>query len=252
MTGMPGSGDRPPRDYFSLVSTLSRRDVLTEKDLLLISALPMRIREYGRGAELIPSHSRPNESCLLLEGLCARVAQPAAGISRTTAIQVPGDFVDLHALLLRQIDHSVVALTNCRAGFVPHRDLRRLLADAPHLTRLFWLLTVIDGAIQRTWIANCSGRNAISHIAHFLCEMYARLEAAGLANDHRFDLNLTQQQLAEVIGISSVHANRSIQKLRQLGMISWTDSEVRLLKAEALKDFASFDPVYLSLSVEPR
>lgn len=235
-----------------LIHTLARRDRISAKDLTILQTLPFRIRSYRREEEIIAAGSRPEESCLVVQGFTARANQFEDGTRQVTGIYVPGDFVDLHALLLRTMDHSVVALSPCVAGFTTHRALRRLVEEAPHLTRLLWLTTVIDAAIQRTWIANYSRRPSLHHLAHFVCEMYVRLEAAGMAGDHQFDLDFTQQQLSEVMGLSSVHMNRTIQKLRQTRMVSWTGSHVRILDFAGLTKFASFDPLYLSLRREPR
>jgi CRP-like cAMP-binding protein len=133
-----------------LALTLARRDTLSPEDRQLLGSLPFRLRAYRRGAEIIAAHSRPHESCLIVEGFTARTVDLEDGARQVTGVQVAGDFVDLDALLLRQIDHNVVALTACTMGFTPHGDLRRIIEQAPHLGRMLWLATVIDGAIQRT------------------------------------------------------------------------------------------------------
>ncbi len=235
-----------------LEQALSKHDTLTPKDRALLHHLPFRVRAYGRGHEIIVAGSRPSESCLIVSGFTARAVQFDDGSRQLTGMQVTGDFIDLHAFLLRQIDHSVIALTPCIAGFTPHAELRRLVAEAPHLTRMLWLTTVIDAAVQRTWVANFARRTSLQHLAHFVCELYRRLEGVGVARDHQFDFPVSQQQLSEVLGLSVVHMNRTIQKLRRSGLVIWKANRISILDLKGLVRLAAFDPTYLSLSREPR
>ncbi|WP_246521828.1 Crp/Fnr family transcriptional regulator [Neoroseomonas terrae] len=246
------SKNEPVTPISPLLHTLARRDRISAKDRTILEELPFGIRTYRREEEIITAGSRPEQSCLVVQGFTARVNSFEDGTRQVTGLYIPGDFVDLHALLLRTMDHSVVALSPCVAAFTSHRDLRRVVDQAPHLTRLFWLTTVIDAAIQRTWIANYSRRPSLLHLAHFVCEIYLRLEAAGMVDGDQFDLDITQQQLSEVMGLSPVHMNRTVQKLRQTQLVSWTGSRVHIADFRALARFASFDPLYLSLSREPR
>jgi CRP-like cAMP-binding protein len=236
----------------SLVQTLARRDTLSPRDCELLASLPFRLRAYQRGEDIIVANSRPHESCLIVEGFAARTVDFEDGTRQVTGVEVPGDFVDLDALLLRQIDHSVVALTACTMGFTPHEDLHRVIGQAPHLGRMLWLATVIDGAIQRMWIANFGRRSAVTHLAHFVCEIYLRLEAAGLARGGQFDFPVSQQQLSEVLGLSAVHMNRTVQELRRTGLLTWAGGKIRILDFEGLAALAAFDPTYLSLMHERR
>jgi CRP-like cAMP-binding protein len=236
----------------TLAQTLSRRDTLSSQDRELLERLRFRIQSYERGDEIIAAHSRPHESCLVIEGFTARTVDFEDGTRQVTGLEVPGDFVDLDALLLRQIDHNVVALTACTMGFTPHEDLHGIIERAPHLGRLLWLATVIDGAVQRTWITNFGRRSSLSHLAHLVCELYLRLEAAGVACDHQFDFPVSQQQLSEVLGLSAVHMNRTVQELRRLRLVTWSNGRIRIMDYDALVQLSAFDPTYLSLKHERR
>jgi CRP-like cAMP-binding protein len=169
-----------------------------------------------------------------------------------TALHVPGDFVDLHALLLRKMDHSVMALTECRVVFVPHPDLVAITENAPHLTRLLWLSTTIDAAIQREMIASVGRRTPLQHLAHTICELYLRLEVVGLAESGKFRFAITQSELADVLGLSLVHTNRTVQDLRATGLVQWSQTDVQITDMDRLTRLAGFDPTYLNLSSEPR
>ena len=196
--------------------------------------------------------SRQRESCLILSGFTARAQFLSDGRRQITAVHIAGDFVDLHALLLKVMDHSVVALRRCEAAFVPHDSLLEVIEKAPHLGRMFWLSTVIDAAIQRTWITSIGRRSPGQHIAHLLCELYLRLETVGLVRTDSFEFPPTQGDIADMLGLSVVHVNRTIQELRSSGLVRWSNNIVTIVDMERLKAFADFDPTYLNLLNEPR
>jgi CRP-like cAMP-binding protein len=120
------------------------------------------------------------------------------------------------------------------------------------LSRLFWLTTTIDGAIQRTWITSMGRRSAGQQLAHLVCELYLRLEAAGVASEHKFGFPVTQSELGDVLGLSVVHVNRKLQELRALNLLTWQRQQVEILDFDRLANFCEFDPTYLSLEKEPR
>jgi CRP-like cAMP-binding protein len=166
-------------------------------------------------------------------------------------MHVPGDFVDLHSLLLKRLDHDVVALTKIRVALVPHVVLRRLTETEPHLARMLWLLTVIDAAIHREWIGRL-GHSAAVRIAHLLCELQARFGVVGLATPEGFPIDLTQSDLGDMTGLTPVHVNRTLRKLREAGLAVVRDGYASIPDLPRLRDFAGFDPTYLYLENQPR
>ena len=246
--GIPTGGRQLVAGRFSLLlRALERRDEVSAEERRLIEQLPVRVLQFQAGEELVEEGSEPSESCLLTSGFAARAQIVADGRRQFTAVHLPGDFVDLHAFMLKVMDHSVIALTRVEAAFVAHRSLLAVIEAAPHLGRLIWLSTVIDGAIERTWIT-CLGRRATTaHVAHLFCELFARLEAVGLVRGNSFDFPVTQIDLADMTGMSVVHMNRTVQELRSLGLITWQHKVLTILDIERLQDFADFDPLYLNL-----
>lgn len=235
-----------------LIATLTERDQLTDTELSVLMNMERQYREYPAEAEIIPDRSRPTESCFLVEGLAARALSLQNGERQLTALHIKGDFVDLHGLLLRVMDHSVIALTPCRVAFVEHTVLRRLTESHPHLSRLLFSLVAIDASIQRNWILSLGRRNAEERLAHLLCELYMRFKVVGGVGDHAFPFAISQATLADVLGLSMVHTNRTVQHLRNSGLISWQSGVVTILDWGGLSDLAEFDPHYLNLFRERR
>ena len=236
----------------ALVKMLQHRDVLSAREIGLIEEMPMRTASFAPGQDVIMQGTRPSESCLVLTGFAGRSQTLREGQRQITALHVPGDFVDLHGYLLKVMDHSVVAIGPCEMGFVAHRHIREITEMTHHLTRLFWLSTVIDAAIQRTWITCLGRRSAEQHMAHLICELYIRLEAAGAASGLTFEFPMTQSQLGDVLGLSVVHVNRKLQELRSSNLLTWQGGRITILDLEGLMALSEFDATYLSLRQEPR
>jgi CRP-like cAMP-binding protein len=234
-----------------LIQKLARRDVLSAEERTWLASLVGPTKNYPAGTALVREHERLHESTLLVSGIAARYAVLRDGMRQITALHVAGDFIDLHSLLLKVMDHAIDALTDCTVVQVPHQKLVETTERFPHLSRVLWLDTVIDGATHRRWMTAMGRQDGAARLAHLLCELYLRLQQVGLASDEEFDLPLTQAVLGDVLGLSTVHVNRLIALLRRSGLISWSGRRVAILDWEGLADLAEFDPTYLRLQQEP-
>jgi CRP-like cAMP-binding protein len=231
---------------------LEARDVLSDEERATLIATASDEIRFAAGADLVREGARPDTSMLVIEGFTTRYRDAPDGSRQIMAIHVPGDFVDLHSLLLKEMDHSVGALSACRIMRFPHVRLRDLTETHPHLTRLLWLMTLIDASIHREWLA-AAAHPAPQQIAHLICELYVRLEITGLiGTDQSFGLPMTQTELGEALGLSAVHVNRSLQQLRSEGLFTWQNQTIRILDWDALQRRAAFDDRYLHLVQEPR
>lgn len=235
----------------ALVRALERRDTLSARERAALAEAVAEVRLYAPGDTLIRAGVSAEHSTLLLGGLVGRVFYMAEGKRQIVALHLPGDFVDLHSLLLKRLDHDVVALSEVRVALFPHAALRRLTETEPHLSRMLWLLTVIDGAIHREWIGRL-GHSAAVRIALLLCELQTRLEVVGLATPEGFAIDLTQAELGDMTGLTPVHINRTLRKLREANLAIMRDGYASIPDLARLREFAGFDPTYLYLEKQPR
>ncbi len=234
-----------------LVEKLERRDGLSANEMAALERLLAPPRPIAAGSDIVREGERPKHSTLLLEGFCARYTTVADGARQITQISIPGDFVDLHSFVMKQMDHGVVALTDCVIAAAPHAGLRDVTEAHPHLTRLLWLETVVDGAVHRQWLTAMGRRTALANMAHLLCELYLRLQAVLAADAMTFQLPLTQSVLADVLGLSTVHVNRVVAELRAMELVAWSQTQVRILDWDRLASVGEFDAAYLRLWREP-
>jgi CRP-like cAMP-binding protein len=228
------------------------RDDLSADEKLALLGASGEFRMFAAGDTIVHQGDRPKHCTLLVNGFASRFSILDDGGRQITAVHVAGDFVDLHSFPLKRMDHNIGALSECEILQFPHTALTDVTSRHPHLTRLLWMLTLLDGAIHRRWLVAMGRTSALSHTAHLICELYLRLEAVGKASDFRMQLPLTQIELADTIGISSVHANRVLQELRASKMISWEGREVRLLDWNRLADVGRFDDEFLFREKLPR
>jgi CRP-like cAMP-binding protein len=226
-----------------------RRDDLSdeERDALeqvieRVERLPARRTTHHRGDPV-------THSTLLLSGTMCRYMDARDGYRQLVAYHIPGDFLDLHGYPLQRLDHDIATITEAEVAIVPHERLTRLTERLPHLGRLLWFSTLIDAAMHREWIFRIGRLDAIGRIAHFISETRARMEAIGRVSDEGwFDFPLTQQDLGEACGLTSVHVNRTVKRLREQGLIEWGERRVRVSDVRALARLGEFSPDYLYLS----
>jgi CRP-like cAMP-binding protein len=199
-----------------------------------------------RGGDLL------SRSTLLLEGMMCRYKDLANGTRQITELHVAGDFVDLHSFTLKSLDHNIMALTPCTIATVDHSDLKRVTEESPHLTRVYWFTTNLDAAVHREWVLSLGRRSAISRTAHLFCELHVRLGIVGLADDNGFDLALTQVDLAECLGMTAVHLNRTLRDLRDQKIVQFRSRRVVIGDLAQMRRTAEFSTEYLYLDKEPR
>jgi CRP-like cAMP-binding protein len=235
-----------------LIATLERRDQLSDEEKAVLKAVACPTTIVRAGQDIACEGSRPGHSTLVLSGLAARYNTLRDGARQISAVHVPGDFVDLHSFLLHIMDHGVTALSDCAIATFPHEALTRLTEQFPHLTRVLWLSTLIDAAVHRRWIVAMGRQSSTAQLAHLICELHIRLSLVGLVEDDSFELKLTQSDLSDVLGLSLVHVNRTIQQLKATGLIAWRRRKVRILDLARLRGLAEFDPTYLHLENERR
>lgn len=220
---------------------------LTDEERAAIEGAISEVRTFEGQTTLIRAHEEVSISTLLIEGFMARYIDDRRGLRQLVAIQVPGEFVDLHAYPMTKLDHNVGTLTNAKVAIVPHSAITELIAGNADLARKLWFSTLIDAAMHRAWIFRVGRLDATGRVAHLLSELNARLEAIGLSDGHQFHLDITQSDLAAACGLTSVHVNRVIRQLREMDLCVLRASRVEIINRVGLERRGNFDPRYLYL-----
>lgn len=231
---------------------LRARDDLSPEEEQAVSGLVGSFADVAKDRTVIRHGEELQHSVLLLSGWLARAKDLPGGERQLAELHVPGDFADLHSFTLKRLDHDVISITPCKIALVPHNRLREITEQHPHLTRLFWLMTNIDASIQREWTLSLGQRTAISRMAQLFCELNVRLAIGGLVQGNSFDFPLTQVELGQCLGLTSVHVNHTLQELRRRGVVELQGGRLTILDPVALRKVAEFDDTYLYVEKRPR
>ena len=218
---------------------------LSAADRASLQGLGGGARQVAAGQSIISEGDNPGRVHLILDDWAIRSKIVSSGKQQITAILLPGDFCDLHVTVLDEMDHSILALTATTVAYIRPEQIEEVTDKSLAIMRAFWWLTLLDEAVLRSWLVNVGRRSAIERIAHLVCELLVRAERIGLAEDDAFMLPLTQEQLGDATGLTSVHVNRSLMRLRSLKLIEWRRGELRLLDRRGLEKLGGFDPSYL-------
>lgn len=249
--GGSGEGSFPGHEKGAAIAPLLRKlqafGPLPDAARQVLGVLPLNPRRVQAGRDLVRDGERVTHCLLLIEGWACRYKTGEDGKRRIVAFYLPGDIVDLTGLLSGASDHCVGALTPVKVAAIPHATVLGWTQLDPDLRRLLWRDTLIETAMAQEWVINISRRDAYQRTAHQLCELVARMRTLGLARDNVHDL-VSQRKLAEALGLSNVHINRVIQRLRKEGLIELKRTTLVVRDWEALKRAGGFDPTYLHLS----
>ena len=233
------------------LARIRARHLLDIAEERAIRALFGPARDVAPHQTFIESGTRLDHSIVILDGIAARYKDLRGGQRQITALHVPGDFADLHSFTLKRLDHSLAALTRCRIAPVSHARIAELIEHFPRLGRIYWFSTNLDASMHREWVLSMGARDAVGRIAHLFCELQVRLGIVGLADASGFPLALSQTDLAECHGLTSVHINRSLRRLREMGVLTFRSGRVEITDPAALRAIAEFDPDYLYLHPDP-
>jgi CRP-like cAMP-binding protein len=220
---------------------------LDRDDQDAVLALPHSVRAVAAHHYIVREGARPDHSCLLIAGFAFRQKITGDGARQIMSIHMKGDMVDLQNSLLRRADHNVQALTDVRVAMIPVDAVQDLAFRRPNVGRAMWYDTLVDGSIFREWTLNVGRRDTRTSTAHLLCEFALRLEVAGLGEQCNYALPMTQEQLADALGVTTVHINRTLKALEADGLIVRTQRSVRIPDWKKLADVGDFDPDYLHL-----
>jgi CRP-like cAMP-binding protein len=250
--------DEPPSSALSCESSGSSRapaDLLISK-LESVGSVSPAERAALRRLQLMPvsvsAHEdivregdSPSVVTLLLQGLLCRYKIVADGKRQIMSFHIPGEIPDLPSLLIHEMDHNVCSLVPSRVAIIPHAAMLALFAEQPQLAYLFWRNTLIDAAVFREWMVGIGRRSAFTRIAHLFCELIVRMQAMGLSSKYSIELPLTQTDIADALGLSTVHVNRTLQEIRAAGLIKFQRGKLVAIDWPGLREAGEFEQIYL-------
>jgi CRP-like cAMP-binding protein len=206
------------------------------------------LRRLDAGSYLVREGDMPTHCMVLATGYAYRQKVTGDGSRQILAVCIPGDAVDLQNMFLDVSDHSVQLLTQARVADIPREAVQELVLARSEIGTAIIKLALVEASILREWVVNVGRRDARARIAHILCEFAVRLETRGLTTDHGFELPMTQEQLADATGLTSVHVNRVLKSLEAEGLISRRRRHIHFDDWRRLQDAGDFSRRYLHIS----
>lgn len=228
---------------------LEIRSPLTDDDRTTVLSFPGQLHVYRSSRDVVRLGERTYHSCLVVDGVVARFEQTSEGYRQLTACYIAGDMGDLHSAVLPIVSAPLQSTLTATVYRISHAVIRQAAEDSPTLARAFWRDCVADAQIASQWLLNVGRRGATARLAHLLCELACRYQSVGIARD-RFPLYLTQVHLGDALGLTGVHVNRMLRRLRDRKLIDTDSRDLAILDWSGLREVGDFDPAYLHLHRE--
>jgi len=236
-----------PSPLLKMIHRLETRARLGEADRDALLGMPCSVRTLPAGAYLVRDGDIPENCGVLLSGFAYRHKITGEGARQIISIHMPTEFIDLQNAFLAVSDHNVQMLTAAEIVLIPRGAIRDLALSHPAIGRALWIDSLIEAAMFREWVVNVGRRDSRTRISHLLCEFSLRLESHGLASEHRYELPMTQEQLADAVGLTPVHVNRVLKLLEQEGLISRDKRAIVIEDWQRMREAGDFNERYLHL-----
>lgn len=219
---------------------------LQNDDVEMLHKLCRSPRTFRTDETLIEEDSNPGCVQIVLSGLAYRYKLHPGGHRQILGYLVPGDFFDLSFMVRDRADHSIATLVDSQIARIPLRNFENALLGHPNLIRALHASDYLDLVVLREWLLNAGQPNALQKLSHFLCEMCSRLSKVGeIGSDGSFYFPFNQAMLGDTFGLTTVHINRTLQRLRSEKLIVLNRRRLKILDVGRLAAIGNFNDNYL-------
>ncbi|NJM35573.1 MAG: Crp/Fnr family transcriptional regulator [Rhodomicrobium sp.] len=221
--------------------TLKHFREFTPRELDFVQKFKIGEFTADSGAAIVKEKTASPHLYTVLEGWAFRYKTLEDGSRQILNFAIPGDFIGLQSSIFGEMDHSVDALTPITLCVFPRDKIWGLFKQHPGLAfDVTWLSTQEERILGAT-LTTVGQRSARGRIAYVLLHLLARCEPIGLASADRMQVPFNQQHLADLLGLSLVHTNKTLKRMETSGLLSWQKGTIKFLDKEALADAAQFD-----------
>lgn len=224
-----------------LADKLNRYARLAAEEISALDHLCRDRRSISANATLVHESARRSVVFVVLRGVAFRYKILANGRRQILGYLMPGDMCDCDFTISNRCDHTVGLLTDAEVAVIPMSELNGVIIRYPRIGRALMLAGQSEGAVLRGWLLNMGQRQALQRIAHFLCEMSEQLYARQPVPGGSLPMPLSQHELADTVGLTGVHVNRCLQRLREEGVIAWGRKRVTIIDRDRLLQIADSD-----------
>lgn len=234
-----------PRDASPLVRRLGRSVLLTSEEVDYLETMQVNQAAIAKGDEFIHDGEPLRVTFLVRRGWVIRYRITPAGRRLIIGVALPGDFIGLHVNFSHSSIFSAAALTSSSLALIEPVRILEIHRRFPVLASGLDWMSVRHSNILAEHKVSLGARSAAQRILHFLLELWVRLEQVGLATAKGFELELTQEQIGDCMGLSTVHVNRSISRLCKENLLRIEKGIVTFPQVSRSISFADFDERFL-------
>lgn len=236
-------GQQPVANSF--IDRLSRYTTLHKADVAALTQATANARWVQARHDLIREGDQPGVVFVILEGWAFRYKILPSGTRQVLAHLMPGDCCDLHIGLLDEMDHSIQTTTRACVATIRSVDMATMLERHPGIAKAMYIGQLIDEGTMRAWITSMGRRASVERVAHLMCELYLRARNIGLTDKAELEVPLSQSMLADSLGMTAVHLNRVLKKLRLDNAMTLKRGSLTIADPDKLAQIAGFDGSYL-------
>jgi CRP-like cAMP-binding protein len=240
------------REHGPLGRKLGPVIALSNAEISCIEAMQKKVKPIAAGTELVRDGEAYEHTYIVKEGWAIRYKMLSDGRRQILNFALPGDFVGLFSALFEKADHSVAALTDIEVHPVDPAYLVEMFAACPRLGAAVAWSAGRDEAILAEQVVRLGRRSAYERIGHIIIELLHRLSLVGAAGGNSFELPITQEILADTLGLSIVHVNRTLRRLREAGLLEISGDRVMIGDVERLMSISEFSPQYIEAKPLPQ
>jgi len=232
-------------DLSPLLCTLGRRmglSIADQQALLSIS----QARNVAKGEMIIEEGGGPVPLLLLCSGVVRATRTLEDGSQQIVALCLPGDPLNPGDFVLGRSGISISTFSPALVLSISAAELNPVLEQRPAILRGLWRETAWRASVQREWLIWLGRKPAEARLAHLLCEIACRSVSSQRDIDD-VEFPLTQRELGDILGLSTVHVNRVLQQLRNSKLVDLSRGRLIIRDRDGLYQAAEFDPAYLAM-----
>lgn len=232
-------------DLDPLFKKMSRYVALSNAQRQTLANLAERAQSVPKETAIVEQGERCASCGILAKGWAIQSKSLSDGRRQIIDILLPGTFVNLQATLLENPDFSVATLTESTVHwFDPNRLVELIRTDPVLGMAVMWDRTQEESILMER-LVSLGQRSAKERLAHVLIELQQRLELRGLDGHQKLPFPVTQTTLADLLGLTAVHINRTLKDLKRDGLIDYGRNTIVLQDVNRLLRWADFDASYL-------
>lgn len=219
---------------------LAKQVPLSEAEKSALARLEENPRKVKRGSMIQRVNETVTELFVLREGRVMSFVILPDGSRQILRVYFPGDFIGSASTIYSKAPESLIALSDAIVCPFDKQALRRLLDEYPRVAALLFLLSNAERVSMTDRLAALGRTSAKARVASFLLDMFDRLRVTDDSITDSFELKLTQEEIGDSIGLTSVHVNRMIRQMEQEALISRSNGRITLLDMERLEDIGHY------------